>query len=157
VKFVFHSIGKTKEKNLFNLEQEYLSRISKYIKCETKKLKEAKNVSKNDRKKIIAVEGLNILTSISSNKGFTLCLDERGKQFSTLELADLIQKKMNSGEKQINFVVGGPFGLSEDVKQLGDVTLSLSKMTFTHEMSMTILLEQIYRAMTVLKGQNYHY
>ncbi len=157
MKFVFHSIGKTRDKNLYNLENEYLSRISKLVKCEIKKLKEVKNVAKNDRKKIIAREGLSLLAAIENSKGFTVCLDEKGKSFSTIEFADLIQKKMNSGEKNINFIVGGPFGLSSDVKQLGDVTLSLSKMTFTHEMSTVVILEQVYRAMTILKGQTYHY
>jgi len=84
-------------------------------------------------------------------------LDERGRQFSSVEFASYMEKLMGSGRKRMVFVIGGPYGFSEDVYARADARLSLSRMTFNHEMVRMFFVEQIYRAMTILRGEPYHH
>jgi 23S rRNA (pseudouridine1915-N3)-methyltransferase len=83
-------------------------------------------------------------------------LDELGKEYSSRGFAGWLEKTMNSGPRQISFVIGGAYGVSKEIVQLSDFRLSLSKMTFTHQMVRLIFLEQLYRAFTILKGMSYH-
>ena len=88
---------------------------------------------------------------------FLVLLDERGKEFSSMQFSDYLQRKMNSGLRRLVFVVGGPYGFSKDVYNKADEKLSLSKMTFSHEMIRLFFTEQIYRAMTIIRGEPYHH
>ena len=86
-----------------------------------------------------------------------MLLDERGKEFTSVEFSDFLQKQMLSGRKRLVFIIGGPYGFSADVYSRGEYKLSLSKMTFNHEMVRLFFTEQIYRAFTILRGEPYHH
>lgn len=132
------------------------SRINKYIKFSLKVLpdiKNSKSLSKNDIK---AEEGRQIIENIQTSD-LVVLMDERGKEFTSRELSEWFQKQMNTGRKRIVLIIGGPYGFSEEVYKRSDVKIALSKMTFTHEMAKLILVEQIYRSMTILRGEPYHH
>jgi len=156
VKFLFVSVGKTKNKNTASQIEDYLKRIKKYIPSELKELKEVKGVSSKDIQKIMLKEG-EALEKYITKDSYSICLDENGKHVSTIEFSNFIKDKLNSGIKQITFILGGPFGFSDDIKKKANLTISLSKLTFPHEMARLILLEQVFRSLTIIRGQNYHY
>lgn len=155
MKLNFISVGKIKDNNISPLCGEYLSRIRKFLSADQIEVKEPKGISRKDPKKQIEKEGLELIKRIP--EGFSFLLDERGKNYSTVEFSEVLSNKMNSSFKNINFVIGGPFGTNADLKRKTNSLLSLSKLTFTHEMSRLILLEQVYRALTLIKGHKYHY
>ncbi|MDE6243775.1 MAG: 23S rRNA (pseudouridine(1915)-N(3))-methyltransferase RlmH, partial [Muribaculaceae bacterium] len=101
-------------------------------------------------------EGKIILDSIQPSD-FLMLLDERGKQFTSIAFAEMLQKRMASGLKRLVFLVGGPYGFSQEVYDRADAKISLSTMTFSHEMVRLFFAEQIYRAMTILRGEPYHH
>ena len=125
---------------------EYFKRLQKYT------IAERVILQSSDKKK----ENESILKYIS-DEDFVVALDEKGKEFSTIELASFLEKKMISGEKKIVFVVGGAYGLDESVIKRADMIWSFSKLTFPHEIAWLILSETVYRAFTVLKGESYHH
>ena len=131
-------------------------RLKHYIKFESEfipDIKNAKNLSQKEQKE---KEGDLILKKISPTDQIIL-LDEKGKDFSSMEFSKFLQKKMNSGVKQIVLVIGGPYGFSEKVYQKAIGKVSLSKMTFSHQMIRLLVVEQIYRAFTILKNEPYHH
>jgi len=156
VKLLFLSIGKTKDPSIKSLISDYSTRLKRYFPCEIIELKEDKNISSKDRGKIIKKEGEKLLEYIKPGS-FTFVLDEKGKNYITREFSKFFEGKLSGGFKQITFIIGGPFGISEEVKKKASSLFSLSKLTFTHEMSRVILLEQVFRAMTIIKGERYHY
>jgi len=156
VKLAFISIGKTKDKNLLSLCENYFSRIKNYLPCETIEIKEDKSISSKDTRKIIQREGEK-LSGYMGSGSYSIVFDENGKTLSTKDFSSLLTNLMNSGNKKINLIIGGPFGLSDEVRKNANSIISLSKLTFPHELAKTILLEQIYRALTIIKGQKYHY
>ena len=115
-------------------------------------LKNTKSLTSEQQKQ---AEGEMILRNITASTDMIL-LDEKGKEFRSVEFADHIQKKMSSG-RDVVFVVGGPYGFSEAVYQRADGKISLSKMTFSHQMVRLFFVEQLYRAMTILRGEPYHH
>ena len=125
---------------------EYVRRLQKYTTVERVVL------PSSDKKK----ENEAVLKYLS-DEDFVVTLDEKGKEFSTIELASFLEKKMISGEKKIVFVVGGAYGLSEDIINRADIVWSLSKLTFPHEIAWLILTETVYRAFTVIKSESYHH
>jgi 23S rRNA (pseudouridine1915-N3)-methyltransferase len=150
------AIGKTDNKNLQLLMDEYTKRLSFYIKFETEiisDIKNAKNLSESQQKE---KEGELILTKIIPTDQLIL-LDENGKQFASIDFADELQKKMNSGIKTLVFVIGGPYGFSDAVYSKAVGKISLSKMTFSHQMVRLFFIEQLYRGFTILKGEPYHH
>ena len=150
------AIGKTDDKNLQILISTYEKRLKHYIKFESEfipDIKNAKNLSQKEQKE---KEGDLILKKISPTDQIIL-LDEKGKDFSSMEFSKFLQKKMNSGVKQIVLVIGGPYGFSEKVYQKAIGKVSLSKMTFSHQMIRLLVVEQIYRAFTILKNEPYHH
>ena len=150
------AIGKTDNKELTSLIDTYKSRLNHYIKFEFEiipDLKKAKNLSENEQKQ---KEGELILKKVSSSDALIL-LDEKGKQFSSLNFADYLQKQMNTGLKQLIFVIGGPYGFSDDVYKKANGKISLSKMTFSHQMVRLFFIEQLYRGFTILKNEPYHH
>lgn len=149
-------IGKTDQEAIQRLIDEYTKRLNFYIKFELElipDLKSTKSLSETQQKE---KEGELILKKTLPADDLIL-LDERGKMFSSTEFAQFLQKKMNSGLKQLTFVIGGPYGFSESVYLRANGKLSLSKMTFSHQMIRPFFIEQLYRGMTILRGEPYHH
>ena len=150
------AIGKTDDKNLQLLVQKYQSRLKHYVKFELEiipDLKNAKNLSEAEQKDR---EGELILSRITATDQLIL-LDDKGESFSSVGFSKFMQKKMNSGVKQLVLVIGGPYGFSENIYQKCQGKLSFSKMTFSHQMIRLFVVEQIYRAFTILRNEPYHH
>ena len=150
------AIGKTDDKNLQALIGTYQNRLKHYINFQLEvipDIKNAKNLSQQQQKE---KEGELILKKLVPTDQLIL-LDEKGTTFRSVEFSSFIQKKMNAGIKQLVLVIGGPYGFSDAVykKSLGKI--SLSKMTFSHQMIRLFVVEQIYRAFTILKNEPYHH
>lgn len=150
------AIGKTDDKNLQTLIEQYQKRLSFYVKFDLEvipDIKNAKNLSEAQQKE---KEGELILSKITPTDQLIL-LDENGKSFSSVGFSDYLQKKMNSGVKTLVFVIGGPYGFSDMVYQKANGKVSLSEMTFSHQMVRLFVVEQIYRAFTILRNEPYHH
>src|SRR5690554_3487663 len=150
------AIGKTDDKNLQILIEQYQKRLSFYVKFDLEvipDIKNAKNLSEAQQKE---KEGELILSKITPMDQLIL-LDENGKSFSSVGFSDYLQKKMNSGVKTLVFVIGGPYGFSDMVYQKASGKVSLSEMTFSHQMVRLFVVEQIYRAFTILRNEPYHH
>ncbi|HMR01577.1 MAG TPA: 23S rRNA (pseudouridine(1915)-N(3))-methyltransferase RlmH [Candidatus Gracilibacteria bacterium] len=145
-------VGKTRTDFIAAAEQEYSKRLQSDAKVQVKILKSGKG----EVAKIKEDEGQAILEALPKDS-FVIVLHEYGKQLTSPEFAELIQQKKDSGTSHITFVIGGTYGLSESVLKRTNFTLSFSKMTFTHEMIRPLLLEQLYRAFSIVKGKTYHY
>jgi len=149
-------IGKTDDRNLEELIAIYTKRLKFYVNFELEiipDLKKTKNLSEEQQKE---KEGELILGKLQSTDELIL-LDENGKDFSSVKFADYLQKKMNSGIKTLVFVIGGPYGFSQSVYNSARGKVSLSKMTFSHQMIRLFMTEQVYRAFTILKNEPYHH
>lgn len=150
------AIGKTDSKNLQLLIDDYQKRLNFYIRFSLEiipDLKNAKNLSEDQQKQ---KEGEAILNSINTSDVMIL-LDEKGIQMDSVAFSDFLQKHMNSGIKQLVFVIGGPYGFSEAVYKQAYGKLSLSKMTFSHQMVRLFVIEQLYRGFTILRNEPYHH
>ncbi|MFI2742413.1 23S rRNA (pseudouridine(1915)-N(3))-methyltransferase RlmH [Zhouia sp. PK063] len=150
------AIGKTDDKNLQQLIQLYEKRLGFYVKFDFEvvpDIKNAKNLSEELQKE---KEGELILKKLQPTD-ILILLDENGKQFSSVDFSEYLQKKMNSGIKQLVFVIGGPYGFSAEIYQKAQGKISLSKMTFSHQMVRLFMIEQVYRAFTILKNEPYHH
>ncbi|SIS65093.1 23S rRNA (pseudouridine1915-N3)-methyltransferase [Zobellia uliginosa] len=150
------AIGKTDSKSLLQLISEYENRLKHYVKFELDiipDIKNAKNLSEAQQKE---KEGELILKKLGPTDALIL-LDENGKQYSSIEFSTYLQKKMNSGLKQLVFVIGGPYGFSPEVYAKAKGKISLSKMTFSHQMVRLFVVEQVYRAFTILRNEPYHH
>lgn len=150
------AIGKTDNKQLQQLLDDYQKRLGFYVKFDFEAipdLKKSKNLSETQQKQ---KEGTLILAKLNAGD-FLVLLDENGKQYDSVAFSDQLQKYMNSGIKQLVLVIGGPYGFSTEVYQKANATLSLSKMTFSHQMIRLFLIEQLYRAFTILKNEPYHH
>ncbi|TRO66638.1 23S rRNA (pseudouridine(1915)-N(3))-methyltransferase RlmH [Christiangramia sabulilitoris] len=149
-------IGQTDKKELETLINLYSDRLQHYIKFELDlipDLKKTKNLDENQQK---SKEGDLILAGIQ-NSDFVILLDENGKQFSSESFSEYLQKRMNTGLKRLIFIIGGPYGFSEEVYKRANSKISLSKMTFSHQMVRLFFTEQLYRAFTILKNEPYHH
>lgn len=150
------AIGKTDSKALQQLISEYENRLRHYIKFELEILPDIKNVKNLSQEQQKEKEGELILKKLNSLDLLVL-LDENGKQFDSISFSNYLQKKMNSGLKQLVFVIGGPYGFSPAVYQKAQGQVSLSKMTFSHQMVRLFVVEQFYRAFSILKNEPYHH
>ena len=146
-------VGKTTSAQVESLIQEYQKRLTHYIPFALQVIPELKNTKALTPDQQKQAEGELILRAVAQSADLVL-LDEHGKEFRSIEFADYIQKKMSSG-RDVVFVVGGPYGFSEAVYQRANGKISLSKMTFSHQMVRLFFVEQIYRAMTILRGEPY--
>lgn len=149
------AIGKTDNKQLQTLIEDYQKRLSFYVKFDLDIIADIKNVKNLSELQQKEKEGELILSKVTPTDQLIL-LDENGKNFSSIEFSGELQKKMNSGIKTIVFVVGGPYGFSEMVYQKAQGKISLSKMTFSHQMVRLFFIEQLYRGFTILKNEPYH-
>jgi 23S rRNA (pseudouridine1915-N3)-methyltransferase len=150
------AIGKTDNKQLLTLIEDYQKRLSFYIKFSfdiIPDIKNAKNLSEAQQKQ---KEGELILKKLS-NTDVLMLLDENGKQMDSVGFSNYLQKHMNSGIKQLVFVIGGPYGFSQDVYNKAQGKISLSKMTFSHQMVRLFIIEQLYRGFTILRNEPYHH
>ena len=149
-------VGKTNAKYLLEGEKEYGNRLKHYTKFEEiiiTGVKQSGKLSENELKK---KESQLILGKLE-NSDHVILLDDKGKSHSSIEFANFLQQKMNSGLKSLVFAVGGAFGFSDEVYQRANSKVSLSKMTFSHQMVRLIFKEQLYRGFSILKGEKYHH
>ena len=144
MKFRFLWVGKTKDKNWRALQEEYFARLSHFVRCEIVELKDAGK----------EIEGKLILDKLNQST-FVCLLDVKGRSISSHDLAKDLEKWQNRGLKDVTFVIGGAEGLASGVVEKADNSLSLSFLTFTHEAARVILLEQLYRAYTIIRGFPY--
>ena len=149
-------IGKTKEGYLQQGEKKFQKRLSHYCQFEWILVKDEKIFSGKSEKLVKLLEGERILNKLNKSD-FVILLDQSGAQKTSEEFAEFLQSKFDNGIREIVFVVGGALGLGENVSKSIKNKISLSKMTFTHEMTRLILLEQLYRAFTILKREPYHH
>lgn len=149
-------VGKTERPYLKEGETEYLNRLKHYCSFEKIEIPELKNAKKLREDQIKVEEGKLILSKVDSSAQLIL-LDENGKKFSSVGFSDYLQKKFNQGGKSLVFVVGGAYGFSEEVYARSNGKVSLSEMTFSHQMVRLFFIEQVYRALTILKGEPYHH
>lgn len=155
MKTILLSVGKTDDPLFSRIIEEYKKRINFYIPFDIEMIpdiKNAKNLSEKEQKKL---EGEKILKWIQRSDHVVL-LDENGKQYTSIDFAGFMEKKSLSS-KRLVFIIGGPYGFSQEVKEMANETISLSKMTFTHQMVRMVFTEQLYRAMTIIQNEPYHH
>ncbi|MHA7131914.1 23S rRNA (pseudouridine(1915)-N(3))-methyltransferase RlmH [Algoriphagus namhaensis] len=150
------AIGKTDHPAIQTLCDEYSQRLGHYVRFDWEIIPDLKNTKSLSETQQKEKEGELILKKVDSSDVLIL-LDENGKTYDSLSFADFLQKKMNSGIKRLNFVIGGPYGFSEAVYRQANGKISLSKMTFSHQMIRAFVAEQLYRAFTILRNEPYHH
>ena len=150
------AVGKTDDKNLQILIDAYQNRLKHYIQFEIEIIPDIKNVKNLSEIQQKEKEGELILKKLTATDTLIL-LDEKGSTYSSVTFSDYLQKKMNSGIKQMVLVIGGPYGFSEAVYKQSQGKIALSKMTFSHQMIRLFVVEQLYRAFTILKNEPYHH
>jgi 23S rRNA (pseudouridine1915-N3)-methyltransferase len=150
------AIGKTDDKNLQVLIETYQQRLKHYINFELEVIPDLKNVKNLSETQQKEKEGELILGKLATTDVLIL-LDEKGKEFGSVDFSKYLQKKMNAGLKQLVLVIGGPYGFSEVVYKTAQGKISFSKMTFSHQMIRLFVVEQLYRAFTILKNEPYHH
>ena len=156
MKAILLTVGKTNDANFKKSIEEYQNRLKHYIQFEIEELPELKNTKALSEEEQKQKEGEMIAKQLETGDEVIL-LDDKGIEFTSMQYADWIRKKMSSGQKRLIFVVGGPYGFSQDIYKRANGKISLSKMTFSHQMVRLIFVEQLYRAMTILKGEPYHH
>ena len=156
MKITLLTVGKTDKDWVKQGMDIYVSRLKHYIPSSVVEIPELKNVSALTKDQIKTREGELILKNIKPTDDLIL-LDERGKQYTSIELAKVIQDKISYVGKDMVYVIGGAYGFSDAVYQRANSKISLSKMTFSHQMVRAIFVEQIYRAFTIMKGEPYHH
>jgi len=130
--------------------------LKHYISIEIEVIKDVKNVKNMSETQQKEHEGRLLLKSLQAGDDCIL-LDERGKEFTSMQFASYLERKIQSAPRRLVFVIGGPYGFSEEVYEQSFERLSLSKMTFSHQMIRPFLAEQLYRAMTIMRGEAYHH
>ena len=156
MKIILLVVGKSTDSNLIKLQEEYQNRLKYYIPFEMQVIPELKNTKNLSISEQTEKEADLILKQLENSDEVVL-LDEKGKQYSSMGFSEFLSKKMLASHKRMIFVVGGPYGFSERVYQRANGKISLSSMTFSHQMIRFIFVEQVYRAMTILKGEPYHH
>lgn len=150
------AIGKTDRKEYESIIADFQKRVGFYIKFDFEiipDIKNSKNLSEEQQK---SHEGKSFLQKINPSD-VVILLDEKGKTFSSVNFANYLQKKMNASTKQLIFLIGGPYGFSDEIYLRANEKISISEMTFSHQMIRFIFIEQLYRAMTILRNEPYHH
>lgn len=150
------TIGKTNKSYFLEGEQEYQKRLSKYIQFEKTELPDVKNAKALSENQIKTEEGKIILSKLDKSTLLVL-LDENGKEFTSAGFASWMREEMNRGHKSITFVIGGAYGFSQEIYDQAKLKISLSQMTFNHQMVRMFFIEQVYRAFTILNNEPYHH
>ncbi len=156
MKMTLLTVGKTDRKWVRDGLDIYVSRIGHYVPFTMTEIPELKNVSSLTKEQIKAKEGLLIMKNIRPTDEVIL-LDEKGREFSSMEFASFLSGRLSGSFRDIVFVIGGAYGFSGEVYSRADGKISLSRMTFSHQMVRTIFAEQLYRAFTIIKGEPYHH
>jgi 23S rRNA (pseudouridine1915-N3)-methyltransferase len=154
VRFELLFLGKTKEEYLAAGIADYAGRLARYIQTDIKILKEKKG--RKGEADLLQIERDSDILGRNAAGSYLVCLDPAGRKLDSLELAACLKDWEMQGHKKITFIIGGHLGLAADLLARADLVLSLSPMTFTHEMSRLLLLEQLYRACTIKAGEKYH-
>ena len=149
-------VGKTDMKEVEALVTMYTKRLNHYVRFAITTIADIRNTKKLSEAEQKRLEGEAILRLINDSDHLML-LDEHGSEFRSIEFAEMIQRRMSAGTKRLVFVIGGPYGFSDAVYQRTNSKISLSKMTFSHQIVRTIFTEQLYRAFTILKNEPYHH
>ena len=149
-------VGKTDDSTIGQLVDDYTKRLSHYVSFNHQVLPDLKKTKHLTQEQQKQQEG-NLLMAQIAPSDYVILLDEKGKQYSSIRFSEFIQKQLNSGVKHVVFVVGGPFGFSDLLYERSNALLSLSPMTFSHQMVRLFFTEQLYRAFTILKGEPYHH
>ncbi len=156
MKIVLLTIGKTSEKYLIEGIAQYQKRLKHYTQFEMLEILNIKNAKNFSNAELMKKEGELILKQLQ-NSDHLILLDDKGKDFTSTKFAEKLQSWMLSGKKRLVFVVGGAYGFSEEMYSRGNEKLSLSKMTFSHQMVRLFFVEQIYRGYTILNNEPYHH
>lgn len=156
MKFALLVVGRTVEKHYITAINDYVERIKHYTPFEMEVIPELKNTKSLSMEQQKEKEGELILKALQPGDVVVL-LDEHGKEFRSIEFAEWAEKKMHTVNKRLVFIIGGPYGFSKDVYTAAQEKISLSKMTFSHQMIRLIFVEQLYRAMNILAGGPYHH
>ncbi len=156
MKITLIAVGKTSTDYVARGIEEFIKRVNRYIQmelCIIPDVKASKTLSEDSQKQR---EGQAILNTLQGGD-IVVLLDEKGKELTSRDFSAMIERRMIQGLKRLVFVIGGPYGFSNDVYARADEKLSLSRMTFTHEMVRLFFTEQLYRAMTIMRGEPYHH
>lgn len=156
MKITLLAVGKIAAAPVRELVEMYSSRLVHYIPFEHTQIADLKNTKALTFQQQKQAEGKAILENLRPSD-FVLLLDERGREYTSRELSEMIRQKSNTLSGRLVFVVGGPYGFSDEVYDRANGKLSLSKMTFPHEVARMLIVEQLYRAMTILRGEPYHH
>lgn len=149
-------VGKTDMKEVEALVAMYTKRLNHYVRFAITTLADVRNTKKLSEAEQKRLEGESILRLVSDSD-YLMLLDERGAELRSVEFAEQLQRRMLAGTKRLVFVIGGPYGFSDGVYQRANAMLSLSRMTFSHQIVRAIFTEQLYRAFTILKNEPYHH
>ncbi|MBQ8969344.1 MAG: 23S rRNA (pseudouridine(1915)-N(3))-methyltransferase RlmH [Bacteroidaceae bacterium] len=156
MKTTFIVIGKTTDKRIEQLTNEYIGRICHYMPFEMRvipELRNAKNLSQEQQKE----QEAELIKKALQPGDYIVLLDEHGKERRSVDFASWVEKRMATGPRRLVFIVGGPYGFAPQVYDLAQEKISLSQMTFSHQMIRLLFVEQVYRAMTILRGEPYHH
>lgn len=156
MRIVLLTVGRTEKGYLKEGIDKYITRLKNYISFHLVEIRSIKKMHNLSKKELIHKEGLLIQEKIQESD-YVMLLDCKGKQYSSLEFADQMRLLMNSSKKRIVFIIGGTFGFSKDIYQRANKQLSLSLMTFSHQMIRLFFIEQLYRAYTILNNERYHH
>ncbi len=156
MKVILLTVGKTNEINFINSISDYQKRLNFYIPFELIELPELRNTKSLSEEQQKQREGEMLLQAIDAADDVVL-LDDKGSEYTSMQFSAFMQRKMAGGSKRLVFVVGGPYGFSPAVYSRANGKISLSRMTFSHQMVRLIFVEQLYRAMTILRGEPYHH
>ncbi len=149
-------IGKTGMSFIEDGLKEYESRLKRYVPFRMEWIKDVKGAGRIPEERQKELEGEEFVKNINPGD-YVAILDEKGKEFTSRQFADWLQKRMVAGGKRLLFLIGGPYGFSDAIYERADEKLSLSKMTFNHEMVRLFFIEQLYRSMTILRNEPYHH
>lgn len=156
MKIVLLVIGKTDKKYFLEAIADYEKRLSHYCRFEVKIIPDIKSTKSMTQQIQIQKEGEQIISMVRGSLEIIL-LDDKGKEYTSVDFARFLEKKMISGQKDLVFVIGGPYGFSDEVMAVASAKLSLSRLTFSHQLVRLVFMEQLYRAMTIIKGEPYHH
>lgn len=156
MKIILLQVDKTQESYMAEGIENYLHRIKNYLTFEVKTIHVPKTVRQRSQAEQKVEEAKLILAEITAEDHLIL-LDERGKEYSSMEFSKFIAQKQNASIKRLIFLIGGPFGFDEKIYERANAKLSLSKMTFSHQMIRLFFVEQLYRALSILRGEKYHH
>jgi 23S rRNA (pseudouridine1915-N3)-methyltransferase len=156
MKITFLVIGKTEDRGISDLAGEYFSRIRRYVSFEFKEIPALRNSSNLSKQEWKLKEGEKILQFFQPGDHVVL-LDERGREMTSLQFSAFLSQKFNAGIRNLWFVTGGPYGFDDAVKKRADFELSLSRMTFPHQLVRLFFAEQLYRGLSILKNESYHH